>query len=388
MTELVPILDDRYKGAAYLGAVSCRFMIPDSLNSGVASQMTTRWDFARDDIIGGYFVYPNFYVSSLGVDTAPGATRSITGSLEVNGVLNQILFSGSPIGVAADGQARLISDFMTIIIARNTLMKIHTRQSSTAGIIYSPTTGSYSPLGDQQTIGSNVADNTMVQGWTGTAGSNPYGPLFVAVTRRGSVVIIGDSRAQGVNLTSNSVPYAGELAPSLSPFMGVINLARGSVTAQQSANSSNFAKRLEYLQYASHAILQLGTNDIQSFARTAAQVSADRQTIRGYAPAMKWFETTLMPKPASSSDSWATLTGQFIDANNAVRVTFNDNVRAGSAGFEGHLEMADGPESARNSGFLKAPPMVPAAITADGNHCNNAGYALHRPFVSSAWIVR
>lgn len=385
-TRIVP--SQAVIGSAYLGAVSCRFMIPDSINSGVASQMTTRWDFARDDIVGGYFVYPNFYVTSAGVDTAPGAIRSITGSLEVNGVLNQILFGGSPTGVAADGQARLVSDFMTVAIARNTFIKMHTRQSSTAGIIYSPTPGSYSQLGDQQTIGANVTDNTMVQGWTGTAGSNPYGPLFVAMTRRGSVVIIGDSRAQGVNLTANSVPYAGELAPSLSPFMGVINLARGSITAQQTANSGNFAKRLEYLQYASHGIIQVGTNDIQTAARTAAQVAADRQTIRGYDTTKKWFETTLMTKPASSSDSWATLTGQTIDANNAARILFNDNVRAGSAGFEGHLEMADGPESARNSGFLKAPPMVPAAITADGNHGNNAGYALHKPFVNPALFVR
>lgn len=370
----------------YLGAVSCRFMVPDTLNAGVLSQMIRRADFVRDDVVGGYLVFPNFYVTSSGVDTAPGAERTITASIEYPaGTMNQVLFNGSATGTAADGQARLVSDYIELAIPRGSQIWFNTRQASSAGIIIAGTTGAFAAFGDQQTIGSNVTDNTMVPGWSGTAGGNPYGPVFVALTRRATVAIIGDSRAQGFGNTSNSVPYPGEIAPSVAPFMGTINLARGSVTAQQTANTSNSAKRAEYLAYVSHGILQVGTNDIVG-GRTAAEVIADRTTIKGIASDLIWFDTTVGPK-TTSTDSFATLTNQTADATNSVRTAFNDLVRGGTPGFKGFFDVADTVESARNSGIYKAPPLTAAAITADGNHQNNAGYALARTAINPAMLT-
>ena len=376
-------------GALRLGAVSSKFILPSAINPANQSQMIRNGDFARDTISVGYLVFPNFYVSATsgGIDTAPGATRTINASIEYPaGVMHQVTFGGSATGTMTDGQARMVSDPIAVSIPRGAQFWINVRQASTAGIIYANSRTGYPGFGDQEinSSGLNVADNTMVPGWTGAAGGATYRPLFVAMTRRPTVAVIGDSRVEGAANTSGAVPYPGEVMPGIGPLFGCINLARGGCTIQTAVTGTNSAKRREYLAYATHGVMQLGINDISS-ARTAAQIRADRASFRAYAPTLTWIETTIPPK-TSSTDSWATLTNQTLDTNNSVRVTLNNLIRGGDAGVAGLFDIADAMESSRNSGKWKAPPLVDAAITADGLHQNDAGCALAVPFIPAGVI--
>lgn len=366
-----------------MGQVGCRSVIADQLNAGVAQSIQRRGEFARDDITSLRLVYGNYYVDSDGAEKSGAGTRDVRASIEYPaGVFTQVKFSGNAQGTLANAQARMESDDVIVSIPRGAQFWVNTWQNSAGGILFSAGYTAFGAIGDQGTVGASVPDTTM-QTWSGTAGGNPYGPYaIIAMTRRSSAAVVGDSRGAGTGQTSNSVAYAGEIMPQVAPFMGAINLSRGSQTVQQLATGS-FAKRAELLQYVTIGIMQPGTNDIQANARTAAQVIADRLTVRGFAPTLKWWQTTIGPK-TTSSDSWATLTNQTLDGTNSIRVAFNDLVRGGGVGFDGFFDMADSVESARNSGKWKAPPMTDGAITADGNHSNNAGYALNRPYLTAA----
>ena len=62
----------------------------------------------------------------------------------------------------------------------------------------------------------------------------------------------------------------------------------------------------------------------------------------------------------TSSDFWATLTGQAVNlVQDAVRTSYNDWLRAGGiAGVSGCVELADQAESSRNSGKWKASSVI------------------------------
>lgn len=376
---------DVNQGSRYLGQVGTRTHIADGTNPSITNEIARRAEFARDDITSLQLVFGNFYTTSTG-EAAPGATRTITASIEYPaGTFTQVKFSSATSASMADGLAQLVSDPIAVTIPRGARFWTVTWQSSTGGIMFAGNVQADARLGDQVAYSNSQADTTMST-WTGTASGPQYGPFAViAMTRRPSIALVADSRGQGIG-GSSPLPYSGQIAPALAPFYGFLDLSESGQTAQQQAGTG-FTRRATYLQYVTHAVLQLGINDILTNTTSAVNVAAYRQTIRSFAPNLKWFETTLDPK-STSTDSFATLTNQTTNANNQIRVDFNDQVRAGDPGFEGMFDLADATESARNSGIWKAPPMTPAAITADGTHSNNAGYGLARPYINPGVIRR
>lgn len=370
----------------YKGVVNSRFMAFDTLNSGIASIMATRGDFAMETIVNPQILLQNFINTVTGQQIST-ADHIWTASIEYPvGTVTQIKFNGSATGVAVAGTPWLYSDpLVGLTIPRGAFFKLQLCQRSTEGIFIGGTTAGYGVLGDQQTIGSNVTDQTLNPSWTGTAGGNGVGAIVLSMTRRPTLLAWGDSRWQGVGNTSNSVAYPGEIGPIFGPKMGFINFSRGSLKAADAANIANFPYIGELFQYTSHDATNLGTNDLSGSAVTGAQAIAYRTTIQGYAPTKTWLHATMMPK-TTSSDLWATITNQTIDTNNANVVIANDSIRAKLQGPCTVLEFADAFESSRNSGKLKAPPMTDVAITADGNHCNNKGYALGQLTVYASLI--
>lgn len=369
-------------GGVYLGQVGCRTRIPDQINAGITSMMARRADFARDEITSLQLVYGNFYTTPSG-EAAPGAARTITADIEYPaGVYTRVKFGAANSISIADGAAQAVSDPVAIAIPKGAQFWVNTYQQCSAGIIFLSSFMSSSLLGDRNALGA--ADGTMTN-WSGSVGGASFGPnAIIATTREKSASIVSDSRSQNVGGTASACIYGGNLSPSLAPFMAVLDLSRGSQSAQTVAGSG-FDKRKTYLQYCSHGVLGLGINDIIG-GRNDTDITNDRQTIRGYAPLM-WFETTLEPR-STSTDSWATLNNQTTSSGNGNRVNFNNRVRAGNVGFMGYFELADAVESYRDSGIFKAPPMVPRAITADGVHDNDDGYALHPPYINPSMIRR
>jgi len=368
----------------YTGHVGCRTRIADSLNAGITSFMTGRAEFAREDLTSLTLVYGNFYATTTG-EASPGAVRTIAADIEYPaGVFTRVTFGGANSVVMADGATQVPSDAITVNIPKGAQYWINTYQQSAAGIIFYLSVLSSDVLLDHSS--QNAADLTCTA-WTGLYGAVAnFGPYAIlATTRSPCVATIGDSLLCNTGGTSGKGVYGGLLSPGIAPFLPVLDLSRGGQWAQHWAEGGG-AKRATYLDYATHGIIELGVNDYATL-RTAAQVIANRQTIRGLKPSLKWFQTTITPR-ATSSDSWVTLTNQTTNTYNAVRIAINEQVRGGMEGFVGYIELADALESARNSGIFKAPPMTPAAIVGDVVHPNDAGYALTRPYVNPAVFVR
>lgn len=116
-----------------------------------------------------------------------------------------------------------------------------------------------------------------------------------------------------------------------------------------------------------NALIELGTNDIASGARTGAQVFADLQTFLAKLPPQiqNKYLCTILPR-STSSDNWLTTTGQvtqpFNNFNNE-RITLNNLIR--SSGIP-YFDIADAVESSRNSGVWKAPTTPAYSSTSTG----------------------
>jgi hypothetical protein len=338
-------------GSPTLRQVGKRTFVADSIAPATTQGMCRIAQIAGENLTQLQLVFSNFYVSTT-AEVNPGAPRTVTASIEYpSGTYNQVLFSGNATGSMTDGQAQLVSDVKTISIPQGATYWVDSYQVSSAGTLgVTAAVRTSSALGDQCTVGTSVPDSTMT-GFTGSVSTAPYGPTaIIAPSIIPAVAAPDDSIEQGTgNIGGGGTVWAGFLAPALAPRFGYMSLSRQSFTAQAAANGQ-FAKRATFFQYATSAVLELGSNDFAAAARTYTQLKADRYTIRGFAPNLHWFETTILPRPTSTT-AFTTLQGQTFPSWEATnRVPFNELVRAGDLGFEGFFDIAACAEPATNVG--------------------------------------
>jgi hypothetical protein len=109
-----------------------------------------------------------------------------------------------------------------------------------------------------------------------------------------------------------------------------MRLAATSDTANQYA-LGNRANTIRYVDFSTHAVVFLGSNDIYNISHTALQTETD--LINGvYIPLWKQGKNiiacTLLPRN-TSTDSWATLINQTVGSQESQRLAFNQWIRAG-----------------------------------------------------------
>jgi lysophospholipase L1-like esterase len=194
--------------------------------------------------------------------------------------------------------------------------------------------------------------------WSGSvteaAGTYLYGPCAVLgyplVGQKSSVVIIGDSIADGTGETD--IKYAGFIRRGLSgntngisTYYNLLQWTRPGAKIQHWVNglssSYNWGNiRSTCYSMAEIAIVELGTNEL---ADTAATLQARLTQLYSYLRASgvrRIFQTTLFPK-TTSSDSWATLAGQTVTANESDRLTVNTWIRTNCGGLvDGFIDSA------------------------------------------------
>lgn len=381
--------------APYMGLVGCRGKVPDK-TTGNYTGMFRRAEFARDAMTSFQLIYGGYWVDeSVATDTATGEVavvdRLIAVSIEYpEGVYTRVTFGGANSVTIPSGAAAVISDAVTSLsIPKGAAFWVNTFQNAGAGntIPVHDSISQFTAMGDRTSLGTGtVTDQTMTTWAQGGAEYRGYGPLaIIGMTSLPSIVLAGDSLVVGNNSGINTNPFTGLLAPALGPLFGMTNLARGSERLTNFVAGS-MARRSQLFQYASHVALEYGINDLYSGGKTGVQVDTLRQQAKAAYPAVKaWLETTITPKIPTSSDSWATLSGQTVDAQLAERTIANNLIRARASVY---FEIADATESARASGKHKASPMTPGAIVADGTHFNDAGYALAKTAVNGAVVRR
>ncbi|MCS6297178.1 MAG: SGNH/GDSL hydrolase family protein [Nitrospira sp.] len=362
----------------YLGLVATRGQMPLLLNSTNRQAMSRTGRFARTDITSLQLVLANWYIPlTTWAETGSGSTATVTASIEYPAsTFTQVLFGGSPSG-SISNLASLVSDAVAVSIPNGAKFWVRIYWTSTTGVLYcAQDVSGGSTIGDGFETGvSGITDKTM--SGSVTASDNHYSPVAViGLTREPSVVIVGDSIAEGEGDTvGDATGDFGLVARSIGPRFAYTNLARYADDTARFLASSTLRQAL--FPYASHLICQYGFNDFYNAGRTVATVYGNLSTIRGYMTALgsekRAYQTTITPY-TTTTDNWATLGNQTAVSGNANRVTFNNLVRTG---LPFYIETADAIESSRDSGKLKVTGSA-FGYTPDGGHLNTPGYELVR----------
>lgn len=359
----------------YLGIVATRGQVP---NFGTAAnkQFNTRsLHRAAVAIPRLKIIIPNWYVSESSTHPeTPGAASTFTASVEYPaGTFTQIKFSGSTSAAIAGG-GQVVSDWCNVFIPSGASFFIRMFCTSATGILYINSTGPF-PSGyvaggeALQLAVSGLSDMTLSGTITdANSGAYRFAPLAVlGMTVNPSVLCLGDSRCWGYGDTFTASVDIGEICRSIGKNFGYCNLGTPADEAQYFVASPT--NRVALAQYASHIVSEYGINDMYVSSQTGAQTLASLAQIRALFPSKRFFQSTISPV-TSSSDGWATLGNQTINANvTPGLVTVNDGIRAGNGGITGYFDVASVTMSSLDSLLWNVSAGV---YTADGLHGNQA----------------
>lgn len=361
----------------YLGHVATNTGQCNATDSNNKQQMVRRRHCARVALTGLRLVLPNFYINqTTHKETALGAAASCTASVEYPaGVFTQVLFSGSSTGTIPNG-GHLVSDLTPISIPEGAYFYTRWWRNSSAGIVFASTSSPGSVVdtanGEAMAFGVTSADLTM--GGTVTSGGNYMAPplAVLGITTKESVVMFGDSRADGV-FDFYSAAGAQQTLRAYSRGFGQIfghsvYATSGNTLVDWLTGNTN---QVAMAGYATRIINELMINDLIN-GRSPAQIIADIQTMRALFPGKPFYVTTMSPW-ASSTDSWATLANQTSAFFNANRVSLNTSIRAGIATVTGNFDIAGVSESSLNSGKWTVTGAANYMAQNDG-HESNSGY--------------
>jgi lysophospholipase L1-like esterase len=354
--------------APYTGLVATRSYVPTTFNSGNKQVMTRTRHQSRVAITSLQIGIPGWYANGSG-DAGLGGTATVTASIEYPaGTFTQVKFSASTSGTVPNG-GTLVSDAVTVSIPNSTDFFVRIFWQSATGILFGNSLELDANNGEAMTYAaSGLTDQTM--GGTVVASGSGfcfYPCAIIGTTNKPSFMLVGDSivQGQGDSIGTGEAPDQGTLARGVGPSYAYINAG---VPGAQSTDMSTGAatQRTALLTYCTHLICGYGVNDLDASVTPAALVTR-LQAIWALKSGAA-YQATITPH-TTSTDSWATVGNQTVGVGNTNRISFNGLVRSGQTGMTGFLEIADTVESARDSGFWKAP-----GYTADGLHPSKTGY--------------
>ncbi|RUT88012.1 MULTISPECIES: SGNH/GDSL hydrolase family protein [unclassified Mesorhizobium] len=371
----------------YLGQVATRCRIPTNLSTTNKQANSRTYHIARDDITSLKIELPAWfwYRTSTKLETSVTGNISYKASIEYPaGTFTQVLFAGATSGLAT-GTVPLLSDWVSVNIPNGEGFWVRTYAVATHSIVFADATAGsnfwtcdFANGEAYEYAASGITDKTMggtlVPNKTTNDAAIFHPTAIIGNTRKPSVLLIGDSRVAGFGDFFNAAGDTGELARSIGPSLAYINAGSAGDTLSEFIASS--VRRQALQQYCSHVVVQTAINALRSGTgqnKTAATVLGEQQTILGYFSGKRRFTSTTSPS-STSSDSWATATGQTLNTNAAQIAAYNDAIRAGVANSDGFFEIADQVETARNSGKWKFDGTA-SKWTADGLHASSFGYA-------------
>lgn len=342
---------------SYAGLFATNCGIPGwkGTNALFATNMFRSRHFAREAVTSLQIAYSNWLIAGAGVETASGGDMTLSAAIEYDGVSYPVLWSGGSSVVITNGATSPLSDALSVSIPADAEFFVRTFYSIAGNHLITA-------VGVNTTNAVGCSDNANGEDFhynasnecsgTGllTTGTNSVGLMYrpcllVATITKNSFLLIGDSRQQGFrDVFTGSSSDRGQIARAVGNDFGYTNA--GYPGEKASDFIASHALRVALADYVSHVVCEYGINDLVT--QSAATLEGRVTTIAGYF-SVPVYQTTLTVA-STSSDDWATLANQTVDSRNAVRIAFNDLVRAGISGMTGYLEIADVVESARDSG--------------------------------------
>ena len=363
-----------WDGSAYVrrgistrkSVVANRGGVPYENTFGIAKQFMSRSGYnALTDLATWSIKFVN-WSSNGDTESSGGQSATVKAAIEYPiGTIAQIVtFGGEQIGTMLAG-GDIESDAITVNIPSGAKFAVRSFYDAPGGGAFfrdAPIAGI-----DGCDFGTTVTDVT----YTASAITIPtngitYHPaLILGPSNKPCVLLVGDSRMAGTaDLSDTGYGARGEILRGISYCTPAINIGSPGMTAKAYASTpAGFSKRSALVAgFYNYAISNLGINDVAT-SDTAATINANILAIADVVGVPVW-QCTLPPK-TTSSNAWATVANQTVDANNAKRVSVNGYIRNSMALF---IEIADCVESAQNSGKWKADGSTANLYTTDGLH--------------------
>lgn len=376
-------------GSTYTGFVASRAGFTSNNRHPSHKQANVRSaHFARGDITSLQVMLANFAVltpssnpTGTGAETGSGGDMTFECAIEYPvGAYTRCTFSGSNQGVCANGST-ITTDPVTVSIPDGEKFFVRQYLTTPGNILYSIVAGVSdmgAALGEQSEFaGSGLASKVMGGTIPAQGGGGMIYPMaIIGPTTRPSVLGIGDSRFAGQGDVVDTAGLYGHILRAVGNRYACATAATTSDRAQWAV--ANYTQRIKLVPYASHIVCNFGINDLNGGARTATQVLGDLQTLwaavaAAKLPSAKLYQATLEPI-TTSSDSWATLSGQTAAAFEAQRTSLNTSIRAApQTNLAGFVDIADQVETGRNSGRWMSTGTA-GSYTADGIHPSAYGY--------------
>lgn len=352
----------------FIGQVATRSSVWDWSNAANKQMMSHTLHECRENVDYIKVAVPNWYCAlqtapANGTEANNGATTTCTISIEYPvGVFTQAKFKGLQSG-SVDAGTTGWSDWIEVSIPAGEWFGCWLWTSNPNGILYN--NNHVALPGEGCVYGVTTPDLTATGGVLTQATNIIQSPAaIIGLTSKKSVWISGDSRNAGIKDSADlAIPHAGQAAKCIGSKLAYINGAVASDRVQLA--NANYSKRSELAAFCTDVVTNYGINDLKPTGgnRSAALVLTDLITFVGLFPGKRVFPCTITPL-TTSTDSWATVGNQTVLASEAQRVSLNGSIRSGAVtGSAGFFEVADWVESARDSGFWKAP-----GYTNDGIH--------------------
>lgn len=355
-------------------------------------------------------VYNNWNSTSSG-DQTPAADLVLEAGIEYAGTIYKVTFGGKT-SVTINPGGVAISDPIAVKVTAASTVYVRTYTSGTgwypnhrawndAGGSGGWTVTSNLTAAGSAAIADSVSGAVDMLGPTAILGTPVSGPVK-------TVLGLGDSIMASLTDFQNNQPGVNTVSPMLggggflgraavAAGFGYINIGVKSDLAQFQFSAPGPYRRMQLSRFCRTALINYGTNDIAG-GRTLAQVQADLIAFWTYlsGKGLRTFQTTILPRSASSTDGWLTTANQTVTGQEAVRTAFNDWLRdgapmsggaavatgtagasrcsyfqvnnrvgapAGSHPLYGAADAADAVESARNSGLWVLPYNTTRTVT-------------------------
>lgn len=320
----------------YLGQVATNTFFPNVASGSLTQINSSTPHYARDNITSLQVVFANAY----GLNETSVGAATITAAVEYpTGTFTPFKFGGVTIG-NADAGALIVSDALAVIVPKDAKFNVRSFYQNPNGILH------YSlPSADSQFLAEYAASGLIdkTQGGSIAADASVLTPAaLIAMTRRPSVGIIGDSIAFGTFAApAGTGKDIGVFNAALGPSLAVMNIAAAGESASGFLDVTKTGLRRQLLKYVSGVLTNHGNNDIVA-GRTPTQLKTDLESIAQLSDiyGKKLYVSTLFPKVTNSGD-FKTRETQTPAATESQRVAANALIRNGLAGYTGTVDYAN-----------------------------------------------
>lgn len=346
-------------------------------------------------------IYPTYYLAP--AYTAMPSTMTVQAAVEYNGTTTPVTFQGASTITLSPRAGMFISDPISPGIPAGAMFYVRTGVTIGAGsqIMIGYTQLANINDGVLSTNATSQVDNTgpLSLGATGVVHAS-FGPCAVIGRVQGhplpAALVWGDSIANAPpDANGNESFYTWGLRAATTP-LSYINASRSSVGFFHTSPPLAPAQ-LTLFNYTTHAITELGVNDLQQPATGSTTLAAIEANALATWAAMKGsglkvYQTLITPK-TSSTDSWATAANQTPAARFGIgqdRDLFNIwiKARAADSTIDGYIDIPSVWEDQANLGKWVSNGTANYA-TSDGLHPSSVMQTIAQPIITAlanSWL--